>query len=157
MSFIYQRTIHFADTDAAGVVYFANYLSFCHEAYEEALGAAGIDLKTFFSDNGIMVPISKSSVEYLRPLVCGDRVCISVKPSAVSADTYKIDCEITRLGAGKGAPAKRVAIVQTHHVCVRSKDRQRVATPPALAAWVAGSGAAGGVAGGAGSGAHESI
>ena len=45
MSFAYSRTIHFADTDAAGVVYFARYLSICHEAYEEALAAAGIDMK----------------------------------------------------------------------------------------------------------------
>jgi 1,4-dihydroxy-2-naphthoyl-CoA hydrolase len=138
--FIYQRTIHFADTDAAGVVYFANYLSLCHEAYEEALGAAGIDLKTFFSDNGIMVPISKSSAEYLRPLVCGDRISISVRPSVVSAHAYKIDCEITRLGSGKGTSAKRAAIVQTHHVCLRSKDRMRIALPAALAAWVAAQG-----------------
>ena len=41
MPFTYERTIHFADTDAAGVVFFANYLRLCHEAYEEALAAAG--------------------------------------------------------------------------------------------------------------------
>lgn len=138
MSFIHHRTIHFADTDAAGVVYFANYPSFCHEAYEESLGAAGIDLKTFFSDNGVIVPVSKCSAEYLRPLVCGDRISISVTPAAVSEDSYKIDFEITRLAGGKGAPAKRAAIVQTHHVCIGARDRMRVALPPALAAWVAG-------------------
>ena len=44
MPFEYQRTVHFADTDAAGVVFFANYLAICHEAYEESLGAAGIGL-----------------------------------------------------------------------------------------------------------------
>ena len=57
MPFTYSRTTHFADTDAAGVVFFANYLSICHEAYEEALSAAGIDLKRFFADNGVVVPI----------------------------------------------------------------------------------------------------
>ncbi len=138
MPFTYQRTIHFADTDAAGVVYFANYLSLCHEAYEESLAAAGIDLKTFFSNNGVVVPVSKSSAEYLRPLVCGDRISISVTPVALSADSYKIDYEITRIASGKGAPAKRAAIVQTHHVCIGSKDRARVALPADLAAWVGG-------------------
>lgn len=136
MPFTYKRTIHFADTDAAGVVYFANYLSICHEAYEESLAAAGIELKTFFSDNGIIVPVSKSSAEYLRPLVCGDRISITVTPTLIAGDEYRIDYEVTRLAAGGGVPAKRVATVQTHHVCIRSSDRMRIALPPALAAWV---------------------
>jgi len=135
MAHTYQRTIHFADTDAAGVVYFANYLSFCHEAYEETLEAAGIDLKTFFSDNGIVIPVAKSTADYLRPLVCGDKIAITVKPSAVSPDAYTIDYEITRL-AGKTAPKKLAAVVQTRHVCIRSDNRARTALPPALAAWV---------------------
>ena len=42
MPFVYHRTIRFADTDAAGVVFFPNYLTICHEAYEESLAAAGI-------------------------------------------------------------------------------------------------------------------
>ena len=37
MPFSYSRSVRFADTDAAGVVFFANYLALCHEAYEEAL------------------------------------------------------------------------------------------------------------------------
>ena len=83
MPFVYQRTIHFADTDAAGVVYFANYLSICHEAYEEALANAGVDLKTFFSDNGIMIPVAKSTADYLRPLMCGDKISVTVDRKSV--------------------------------------------------------------------------
>ncbi|HEY1765790.1 MAG TPA: acyl-CoA thioesterase, partial [Opitutaceae bacterium] len=61
----HSRTVHFADTDAAGVVYFANYLSICHEAYEEALGSAGMALAAFFSKEGVVVPIAKCEAEYL--------------------------------------------------------------------------------------------
>ena len=140
MAHTHQRTIHFADTDAAGVVYFANYLSFCHEAYEESLAAAGIDLKTFFGDNGIVIPIAKSTADYLRPLVCGDKIAITVKPAAVASDTFTIDYEITRLAGngagGKPAPAKLAAVAQTRHVCIRADTRARAELPPALAAWV---------------------
>ena len=48
MPFEYPRTIRFADTDAAGVVYFAQILSICHEAYEASLQASGIELRQFF-------------------------------------------------------------------------------------------------------------
>ena len=45
---IYYRTVHFSDTDAAGVIYFASLLSVCHEAYENSLKSSRIDLKNLF-------------------------------------------------------------------------------------------------------------
>lgn len=133
MPFTYQRTIHFPDTDAAGVVFFPNYLAICHEAYEEALAATGIEVRSFFSDTGIIVPVSKSNAEYLRPLFCGDKVIVAVKPNLLAGDTYAIDYEMTK----SGRPNKLVAHVRTSHVCIDSKTRERVPLPPALAAWVA--------------------
>ena len=133
MPFTYQRTIHFPDTDAAGVVFFPNYLAICHEAYEEALAATGIEVRSFFSDTGTIVPVSKSNAEYLRPLFCGDKLAVSVAPSVLTGDTYAIDYEMTKLGR----PNKLVAHVRTCHVCIDSKTRERVPLPPALAAWVA--------------------
>ncbi|MDR2676148.1 MAG: acyl-CoA thioesterase [Opitutaceae bacterium] len=135
MPFTYHRTIHFSDTDAAGVVYFANYLSICHEAYEEALAAAGADLARFFSDGGVLIPVSQSSADYLRPLVCGDKVAVSVKPSALAPDSFAIDYEVTRF-ARAGAPSKLAAKVRTRHVCIRAADRTRQPLPDAIANWV---------------------
>lgn len=48
MSFYYTRIVHFQDTDAAGVIYFANILAICHEAYEASLAAFNINLRFFF-------------------------------------------------------------------------------------------------------------
>jgi len=132
MAFSYQRTIHFPDTDAAGVVFFANYLSICHEAYEEALHAAGIELKAFFSDTGVIVPVSKSEAEYLRPLACGDKLKITVAPALLSENSFEIRYEVTRLGGGD----KLAARVRTEHVCTSRQQSGRVPLPPALAAWV---------------------
>ena len=131
MAFIYHRTIHFADTDAAGVVFFANYLAICHEAYEEALGAAGIELNSFFAAAGVVVPIAKSDASYLRPLQVGDKVSVSVAPTPLSEDTYEIRYEIVRLKA----PQKVAGRARTEHVCIDPKSRARLALPPALAAW----------------------
>ena len=134
MSFSYLRTIHFPDTDAAGVVFFANYLSICHEAYEEALGAAGLELKAFFADTGIVVPITKSEAEYLRPLACGDKIRVSVRPESLTEDTYAVRYEITRLG-----PVEKLAArVRTEHICIATRSRERRPLPPQLAAWVRG-------------------
>jgi 1,4-dihydroxy-2-naphthoyl-CoA hydrolase len=131
--FTHQRTIRFADTDAAGVVYFANTLSICHEAYEESLIAAGIELNSFFKSANVIVPIAKSEADYRRPLACGDRVRISVAPAALSENSYEVRFEMTRLGT----PEKVAAVVRTEHVCLDASTRKRVALPPQLAAWVA--------------------
>ncbi len=133
MPFTYPRTVHFSDTDAAGVVFFANYLAICHEAYEESLSAAGINLNGYFSDNGVVVPIAKSEAEYRRPIACGDKLLVSVSPRSLSQDSFEIRYEITRLGP----PDKGAARVRTEHVCIDSGTRSRRALPAALAAWVA--------------------
>jgi 1,4-dihydroxy-2-naphthoyl-CoA hydrolase len=132
MAFAYSRTVHFADTDAGGVVYFANYLAICHEAYEEALGAAGIELAAFFADSGIVVPVVRSEAEYLRPVKAGDRLRIAVAPAALSENSFEIKFEIVRLGR----PEKLVGRARTEHVCIDSKTRRRLALPAALAGWV---------------------
>ena len=133
MSFSYQRTIHFPDTDAAGVVFFANYLAICHEAYEESLGAAGVPLGTFFADHGVIVPVAKSEASYLRPLACGDKVRVEVTPTALSETSYALDCVIWKQ---QGSAEKRAAVVRTEHVCISSKTRERLPLPAPLAAWV---------------------
>ncbi len=132
MPFSYPRTIHFADTDAAGVVFFANYLSIAHEAYEEALAAAGIDIARFFADHGLIIPISRSTADYLRPLACGEKIRVTVTPTALSENTFALDSTLSKLGP----PEKVAGRIRTEHVCISSQTRDRLALPPALAEWV---------------------
>ena len=132
MPFDYHRTVHFPDTDAAGVVFFARYLSICHEAYEESLAAAGMPLGAFFTDNGVVVPVAKSEASYLRPLACGERLRIEVSPRVLSEHSYAIDYVIWK----KGTVDKRAAVVRTEHVCISSTTRERLALPANLLAWV---------------------
>ncbi|MCF3648470.1 acyl-CoA thioesterase [Synoicihabitans lomoniglobus] len=131
-TFSYSRTIHFPDTDAAGVIFFARYLSIAHEAYEEALADVGIPLGQFFSDQGVILPIAKSEASYLRPLVCGDRVRIDVTPTRFSDNTFTVDYVLWKLSPTE----KRAAVMRTEHVCLDSSSRARLALPAELAAWV---------------------
>jgi 1,4-dihydroxy-2-naphthoyl-CoA hydrolase len=132
MPFVYRRTIRFADTDAAGVVFFPNYLAICHEAYEESLAVDGIELKSFFGKHGVVVPIAKSQAEYMRPLTCGDKINVTLIPTSLGSDSYAIDYDLHRLGR----PEKLAARVRTEHVCISSRSHERHALPAALAAWI---------------------
>lgn len=131
-AFSYHRTIHFSDTDAAGVVFFARYLAIAHEAYEEALGEFGLPLAPFFKDSGLVIPIAKSEAAYLRPLATGDRIRVEVNPARTSEHGFKIDYTIWKIGP----PEKRAAVITTEHVCIDSTTRAKSALPSELAKWV---------------------
>lgn len=132
MAYTYGRTIRFADTDAAGVVFFPNYFAICHEAYEESLAADGIGLQSFFGEQAVVIPISKCHAEYLRPLACGDKVRVTLTPALLGPDSYSIAFALHRLGP----PEKLAARVRTEHVCISSQARERHPLPDGIADWI---------------------
>lgn len=129
MPFTYNRTIHFSDTDAAGVVYFANILSICHEAYEESLGTSGINLKAFFTNPEVALPIVHTNVDFLRPLFCGDQVIISLVPQKIGAEKFEINYEIYLADI-------LVTKAITRHVCINAANRIKQELPTEIIQWL---------------------
>jgi 1,4-dihydroxy-2-naphthoyl-CoA hydrolase len=131
LPFTYQRTIHFSDTDAAGVVYFANVLSMCHEAYEASLAASGINLKLFFSNRAAAIPIAHASVDFLRPMFCGDEVLIHLTPEQLSEHKFEIAYQIVAASS-----EELLAQAMTRHVCIEPKIKQKIPLPDAIGQWL---------------------
>ena len=132
MSFTYNRTIRFQDTDAAGVVYFANVLSICHEAYEESLTVAGINLKTFFSNSSTAIPIVHTSVDFFAPMFCGDKLLINLKPQQLSDTKFEIVYEIVTDSSSQQILAKAM----TRHICINPITRTRTPFPDPIVQWL---------------------
>lgn len=133
MPFTFARTIRLSDTDAAGVVFFPRTLAICHEAYEAALIAAGMDLKAYFSAaDGLSVPIVRSEADYLRPLHAGDRIEVTVTPARTNDHQFSLAFEIVKIGP----PRKVAARVRTEHVCISAQTRERSPLAQTLAGWV---------------------
>ena len=128
--FTYRRIIRFQETDAAGVVYFANILNLCHEAYEAALADAGIDVRTFFGGAALAVPIVHASVDFRRPLYCGDDVAIALSTHMLDNSNFEIRYCLTN------TEEKTVATALTRHVCIDSASRQRQPVSSELAQWL---------------------
>ncbi|AFY41250.1 thioesterase family protein [Nostoc sp. PCC 7107] len=129
MSFIYNRTVRFADTDAAGVVYFANVLSICHEAYEASLEIAGINIKAFFTKPAVAFPIVRANVDFLRPMYCGDELNVSLIPQKLSADKFEIAYEIS-------ITEVLVAKAITRHVCIDVNSRSKQELSDEIIQWL---------------------
>jgi 1,4-dihydroxy-2-naphthoyl-CoA hydrolase len=129
MTFTYTRTIRFADTDAAGVVYFASVLSMCHEAYEDSLAASGVNLQAFFGKSSVAVPIVHASVDFLRPLFCGDKILIYLTPKYLGSDYFEVAYTVVVAGD------REVAKALTEHVCIDADSRNRQQLPHEMAQW----------------------
>jgi 1,4-dihydroxy-2-naphthoyl-CoA hydrolase len=129
MGFQYNRTIRFQDTDAAGVVYFANILAMCHEAYEASLAASGIVLKEFFGNSDIAVPIVHASVDFFKPLFCGDEVVIELVSQRLSDDSFEVGYQVF---LGEVVMARAI----TRHVCIDVRSRKRRVFSGELLGWL---------------------
>jgi 1,4-dihydroxy-2-naphthoyl-CoA hydrolase len=131
MNFNYSRTVRFADTDAAGVVYFANVLTMCHEAYEESLSQGNIDLKTFFAQNAIAIPIIHAEVDFLAPIYCGERIEIKVSSKLINEKIFELNYQIV-----KGS--SQIAQAQTRHICIETRSRKTKPLPVTILKWITG-------------------
>lgn len=140
MPFIYSRTVRFQDTDAAGVVYFANILSMCHEAYEASLAASGINLNAFFCYPKIAIPITHVTTDFLRPMFCGDDLKIYVNPRQLKDSEFEIEYEVFSIET----VVEEITSVQevctarafSKHVCIDSVNRVRAALPQNVMQWL---------------------
>ena len=135
----YFRTINFRDTDAAGVVYFANGLALCHEAYEASLAASGINLKSFFRGEAIAVPITKASIDFFKPMFCGDRIGISLVTALLSPESFQIEYQLFCDGEdfeGNAIGKKAIAQAVTKHTCIDTSTRKRCNLSDELLQWI---------------------
>ena len=132
MPFQYSRRVHLADTDAAGVVYFARGLEMCHEAYEESLASSRIDLKRMLSKKKVALPIVQAEISFLRPLCCGDRITINLATNLVNSSEFVVEYQIFNVAEGD-----RVLIeAKTKHVCIEPNKRVRIDFPPTILNWL---------------------
>ncbi|MBD1923136.1 acyl-CoA thioesterase [Microcoleus sp. FACHB-831] len=131
MPFTYTRTIRFQDTDAAGVVYFANVLALCHEAYEESLAASGLNLKSFFSNPAVAIPIVHASVDFYRPMFCGDRTVIQLKPQQLNESKFDTVYQIFPVSS-----EQVIAKAITKHVCIDSVNRTKTPLTQEIVQWL---------------------
>lgn len=133
MSFSQRYPVRFRDTDAAGVVYFAHGLALCHAAYEDSLGAVGLDLPLFFSPAApLAYPIIHTTMDYHRPLHCGDWVVITLHPRRRDESSFEIAYHLSL----ETSPPRAVADALTRHVCIDSQTRRRHPLPTEIEHWL---------------------
>ncbi len=131
MPFNYNRTVRLSDTDAAGVVYFAQVLVMCHEAYEESLLTAGIDLNKLVRDTNIAIPIVHSCADYFHPILWGDKLFIQLQTQQLRENEFEINYQIV-----SSSSDNLLAKATTRHVCIATIGRKRISIPAGIIQWL---------------------
>ena len=71
--------VYYEDTDAAGVVYYANYLKYMERARTEWLAALGFPLAAFERSHGIAFVVHRVEIDFLQPARLNDTLDVTVE------------------------------------------------------------------------------
>ncbi|MBW6495003.1 MAG: tol-pal system-associated acyl-CoA thioesterase, partial [Burkholderiaceae bacterium] len=71
--------VYYEDTDAGGIVYYANYLRFFERARTEWLRALGATHARLEAEDGLLFVVRDFNIEYLKPARLDDELVIAVR------------------------------------------------------------------------------
>ena len=92
-AFTWQVRIYYEDTDAGGIVFYANYLKFFERARTEWLRATGVSQQSLADTDGaiFIAKLGRASIEFVQQAWRGDTLLASaqVKVGCVDATTLR--------------------------------------------------------------------
>ena len=136
--FTWPVRVYWEDTDAGGVVYYANYLKFCERARTEWLRGLGFDQQAMAERDGLLFVVSSAQVRYAAPARLDDALTVSVGVVHARGASLELLQEIRRCAQspdprGSGPTTSTlVASVQVRVACVRSGSFKPMRLPGAV-------------------------
>ncbi len=95
-NFSAQYRVYYEDTDAGGVVYYANYLKFFERARTDFLRARNISQSDLLVREKIAFVVRSCKLDYLRPAKLDDLVDVSVEVVKIGAASIAMRQEMKR-------------------------------------------------------------
>jgi acyl-CoA thioester hydrolase len=95
--FAWRTRVYWEDTDAGGVVYYANYLRYMERARTEWLRTLGYCQRDLASNHGVLFAVTRVRIDYRRPARLDDELSVTCDPRTVGAASVTFGQNITRL------------------------------------------------------------
>ena len=95
-NFFHKLKVYYEDTDAGGVVYYANYLKFIERARTEALVELGFSNKKIMEEFGSLIVVKSCNIEYKIPAHLEDELKIRSFVKSVTKTSFFMNQFITR-------------------------------------------------------------
>lgn len=83
VNFSWPVRVYYEDTDAGGVVYYANYLKYLERARTEFLRKLGFEQDQLASNHDIIFIVRKVTIDYLKPATFNELLQVSARISGL--------------------------------------------------------------------------
>ncbi|MHB8455843.1 MAG: tol-pal system-associated acyl-CoA thioesterase [Acidiferrobacterales bacterium] len=112
--------IYYEDTDAGGVVYYANYLRFMERARSEWLRSLGFEQDELSREPGVIFAVRAVRVDYLKPARFNDSLEVTVTLGRVGTASLVFGQDVRR----------RAEVLCTGEIKIACLDAQRFSPQP---------------------------
>lgn len=109
--FLWPVRVYWEDTDAAGVVYYANYLKFMERARTEWLRALGVEQQVLRDQDERMFVVSRAEIDYHRPARYGEALLVSSRIARRTPARLTFGQQILRTGTDQVLVEGQVDVV----------------------------------------------
>jgi len=123
IGFIWPIRVYYEDTDAGGIVFYANYLKFFERARTEWLRACGVDQRKLAEVSGALFVVRSTALDYLAPARLDDMLRIVSRIERLGRASVDFAQEAWRDDTLLATGTIRVG-------CVDSKSMKPAAIPP---------------------------
>ena len=115
-SFKYEVKIYYEDTDAGGVVYYANYLKFLERARSEAIYEMGFSNTELKKEFGVLIIVKSCNIDYKKPAIFEDKLSIISTIKEITKTSFIMEQNINR-------DKELIASADIHLVAVNSDGK----------------------------------
>ena len=122
--FSYSQRVYYEDTDAAGVMYHANYLKFAERGRTEWLRSLGYNQSQLVDSDKVVFPVTKVEVDFLAPAKLDDLLVIKTQVIELKKVSMCFEQTIFR-------NEKKLAFLKVQVVC-SILDKKLVRWPPSI-------------------------
>ena len=116
---VYPLRVYHEDTDASGIVYYANYLKFAERARTELMRGAGITHVTLLGDHDAAFVVRRCVVDYRQPARLDDAIEVRTTIGRVAGAHIDAEQRVVREGALLATVGLRLGCVGRNGRAVR--------------------------------------
>ena len=131
-TFSFPVRVYYEDTDAGGVVYYANYLKFLERCRSECLRSVGIDQADLLRDPGLAFVVRSLKLDYLKPARLDDELEIGLRIERFSRAQIFFQQQIWRRRSADGTARELLLAGQVQIVCVQVPSMKVASIPDFL-------------------------
>jgi len=95
-NFFHKLKVYYEDTDAGGIVYYANYLKFLERARTEALVTLGFNNKKIKEGFGSLIIVKSCNIEYKKPAHLEDELSVRSFVKSITRTSFFMNQFISR-------------------------------------------------------------